>query len=78
MSNGTLVVFNFSLVVVKADIVTFIQIQEKELVERHNVWLNDELNAKVNSLIELRRTHMELEADMSSKLEDVSSSNPIF
>lgn len=44
--------------------------QEKELVERHNVWLNDELNAKVNSLIELRRTHMELEADMSSKLED--------
>jgi nucleoprotein TPR len=45
-------------------------IQEKELIERHNVWLNDELTAKVNSLIELRRTHSELEADMSAKLED--------
>ncbi|KAF5728140.1 hypothetical protein HS088_TW21G00283 [Tripterygium wilfordii] len=44
--------------------------QEKELVERHNVWLNDELTAKVDSLIELRRAHSELEADMSAKLTD--------
>lgn len=46
--------------------------QEKELIERHNVWLNDELTAKVDSLIQLRRTHADLEADMSSKLADVS------
>uniref|UniRef100_A0A5B6ZUV8 Putative nuclear-pore anchor isoform X1 n=1 Tax=Davidia involucrata TaxID=16924 RepID=A0A5B6ZUV8_DAVIN len=45
--------------------------QEKELIERHNVWLNDELTAKVNSLIELRKTHSEFEADMSAKLADV-------
>lgn len=46
--------------------------QEKELIERHNVWLNDELTAKVNNLIELRRKHTEFEADMSAKLADVS------
>lgn len=46
--------------------------QEKELVERHNAWLNDELTAKVDSLIQLRRTHADLEADLSSKLADVS------
>ncbi|XP_048326058.2 nuclear-pore anchor isoform X2 [Ziziphus jujuba] len=45
--------------------------QEKELVERHNAWLNDELTAKVDSLIQLRRTHADLEADLSSKLADV-------
>lgn len=45
--------------------------QEKELVERHNLWLNDELTAKVSSLMELRKVHNELEADMSSKLSDL-------
>lgn len=45
--------------------------QEKELVERHNLWLNDELTSKVNSLLELRKVHNELEADMSSKLADL-------
>ncbi|XP_068655691.1 nuclear-pore anchor isoform X2 [Aristolochia californica] len=45
--------------------------QEKELIERHNVWLNDELTAKVNSFIELRKSHTELESDMSAKLADV-------
>ncbi|XP_024989705.1 nuclear-pore anchor [Cynara cardunculus var. scolymus] len=45
--------------------------QEKELVERHNIWLNDELTTKVNSLLELRKVHNELEADMSSKLADL-------
>lgn len=45
--------------------------QEKELIERHNVWLNDELTAKVNSFNELRRTHNEVEADMTAKLADV-------
>ncbi|CAN6689128.1 unnamed protein product [Malus baccata var. baccata] len=45
--------------------------QEKELIERHNVWLNDELTEKVDSLIRLRRTHADVEADLSSKLADV-------
>ncbi|XP_058095907.1 nuclear-pore anchor-like isoform X2 [Magnolia sinica] len=45
--------------------------QEKELIERHNIWLNEELTTKVNSLIELRRSHTEFEAEMSSKLADV-------
>lgn len=46
-------------------------LQEKELVERHNTWLNDELTTKVNSLIELRKDHGELEADLSSKIADL-------
>ncbi|GAA0149677.1 primary active transporter [Lithospermum erythrorhizon] len=44
--------------------------QEKELVERHNSWLNDELKTKVDSLLELRRKHSELEAEFSSNLAD--------
>lgn len=47
--------------------------QEKELIERHNVWLNDELAAKVDSLIKLRRAHADIEAEMSFKLSDVSA-----
>ncbi|KAI9161249.1 hypothetical protein LWI28_015729 [Acer negundo] len=46
-------------------------LQEKELMERHNAWLNEELTTKVGSLAELRRTHADLEADMSAKLSDV-------
>lgn len=45
--------------------------QEKELIERHNVWLNDELKAKVDSATELRRVHADLESDLSAKLADV-------
>ncbi|XWS16718.1 hypothetical protein CRYUN_Cryun33cG0001800 [Craigia yunnanensis] len=45
--------------------------QEKELIERHNAWLNEELTAKVDNLMEIRRTQAELEADMSAKLADV-------
>ncbi|KAG6675327.1 hypothetical protein I3842_15G095500 [Carya illinoinensis] len=45
--------------------------QEKELIERHNVWLNDELTDKVDSLAELRRKYNDLEADMSTKLADI-------
>ncbi|XVE99034.1 hypothetical protein REPUB_Repub03eG0161700 [Reevesia pubescens] len=45
--------------------------QEKELIERHNAWMNEELTAKVDNLIEIRRTLAELEADMSAKLADV-------
>lgn len=46
--------------------------QEKEIVERQSAWLNEELTAKINSSLELRRKHTESEADISSKLEDVS------
>nr|BAO49712.1 nuclear pore complex protein TPRb [Nicotiana benthamiana] len=45
-------------------------LQEKELVERHIAWLNDELTAKVNDLMKLRKVHSELEADMAAKLAD--------
>ncbi|RYR53574.1 hypothetical protein Ahy_A06g028755 [Arachis hypogaea] len=45
--------------------------QEKEILERQNAWLNDELTDKVNSYFELRKKHTELDADMSSKLADV-------
>ncbi|URE35469.1 Permease family [Musa troglodytarum] len=44
--------------------------QEKELLEKHNAWLNEELSAKFNSLVEERKTHMEIVADMSAKLAD--------
>ncbi|KAK3218786.1 hypothetical protein Dsin_012756 [Dipteronia sinensis] len=46
-------------------------LQEKELIERHNAWLNEELTTKVDSLVQLRRTHADLQADMSAKLSDV-------
>uniref|UniRef100_A0A9I9D3Y5 Nucleoprotein TPR/MPL1 domain-containing protein n=1 Tax=Cucumis melo TaxID=3656 RepID=A0A9I9D3Y5_CUCME len=46
-------------------------VQEKELIERHNVWLNDELTAKVGSVVELHRLHSDTEAELSAKLRDV-------
>lgn len=46
--------------------------QEKEIVERQNAWLNEELTTKTNSFLELRRKHTESESDTSSKLADVS------
>ncbi|XP_011012854.1 PREDICTED: nuclear-pore anchor [Populus euphratica] len=45
-------------------------LQEKELIERHNAWLNDELTAKADTLMELRRRHADLEEDVSTKLAD--------
>ncbi|CAL5187045.1 unnamed protein product [Lathyrus oleraceus] len=45
--------------------------QEKEIVERQNAWLNEELTTKTNSFLELRRKHTESESDTSSKLADV-------
>ncbi|KAJ6322496.1 hypothetical protein OIU77_012355 [Salix suchowensis] len=44
--------------------------QEKELIERHNAWLNDELTAKVDTIMELRRRHADFEEDVSTKLAD--------
>ncbi|KAF3793360.1 hypothetical protein EJ110_NYTH09310, partial [Nymphaea thermarum] len=46
-------------------------LQEKELLERHNQWLNEELTSKVDALLELRRTSTENEADLSFKLAEV-------
>ncbi|XP_043688308.1 nuclear-pore anchor isoform X2 [Telopea speciosissima] len=45
--------------------------QEKELIEKHNAWLNEELTAKTGDLLKFRKTHAELEADTSAKLDDV-------
>ncbi|WZZ05633.1 hypothetical protein YC2023_091554 [Brassica napus] len=45
--------------------------QEKELMERHTKWLDEELTSKVDSYAELRRRHSDLEAEMSAKLLDV-------
>ncbi|XP_048592379.1 nuclear-pore anchor [Brassica napus] len=45
--------------------------QEKELMERHTKWLDEELTAKVDSYAELRRRHSDLEAEMSARLVDV-------
>ncbi|KAK7334880.1 hypothetical protein VNO80_26646 [Phaseolus coccineus] len=45
--------------------------QEKEIIEKQNSWLNEELNGKVNSVFELRRKNADLEADISSKLTDM-------
>ncbi|ESQ27187.1 hypothetical protein EUTSA_v10017995mg [Eutrema salsugineum] len=45
--------------------------QEKELMERHTKWLDEELTAKVDSYAELRRRHSDFEAEMSAKLVDV-------
>ncbi|KAF9619703.1 hypothetical protein IFM89_008380 [Coptis chinensis] len=46
-------------------------LQEKELIQRHNLWLNEELTVKVSETIELRRRHAEVEEDLSNKLADV-------
>lgn len=42
--------------------------QEKELVEQHNVWLNEELTAKVSALLEERHESAETESDLKTKL----------
>ncbi|XP_028556029.1 nuclear-pore anchor-like [Dendrobium catenatum] len=45
--------------------------KEKELLEKQNVWLDEELTRKANSLFELRRTQMDAESDASSKIADL-------
>ncbi|KAL9236694.1 hypothetical protein vseg_011330 [Gypsophila vaccaria] len=44
---------------------------EKELIEKHNTWLNTELTTKADSLLEQRRKSAEFEADMCAKLADI-------
>jgi nucleoprotein TPR len=42
--------------------------QEKELIEQHNSFLNEELTAKVSALLEERHNSAETMADLRSKL----------
>jgi hypothetical protein len=46
--------------------------QEKELIEQHNSFLNEELTAKVSALLEERHNSAETMADLRSKLAEVS------
>jgi hypothetical protein len=46
--------------------------QEKELLEKHNLWLDEELKVKVKNLAELRKTNMDEEARMSARIAEVS------
>jgi nucleoprotein TPR len=41
------------------------------LVEQHNVWLNEELTAKVSALLEERHESAETESDLKTKLAEV-------
>eukprot|EP00250_Pteridium_aquilinum_P020517 c24845_g1_i1 orf=374-6757(+) len=43
-------------------------LQEKELLEQHNSWLNEELTDKVDTLLKERRTSSDLEMELYSKL----------
>ncbi|GAB2276376.1 hypothetical protein Dimus_011104 [Dionaea muscipula] len=45
--------------------------QEKVLIEKHNLWLNEELTAKFDSLMELKKRHAEQDASLYAKLGDV-------
>ncbi|WVZ73804.1 hypothetical protein U9M48_022072 [Paspalum notatum var. saurae] len=42
--------------------------QEKEQLEKHNLWLDEELKAKVKNLAELKKTNMDKEARMSARI----------
>lgn len=56
----------------KVHVVNCIPLQEKEFIEKHSIWLNDELNDKINILSEHRKMHIDFEEDMTNKLADVS------
>ncbi|XP_062222059.1 nuclear-pore anchor-like isoform X3 [Phragmites australis] len=45
--------------------------QEKELLEKHNLWLDEELKTKAKNLAELRKTNMDEEARMSAKIAEL-------
>ncbi|KAG2653926.1 nuclear-pore anchor-like isoform X2 [Panicum virgatum] len=45
--------------------------QEKELLEKHNLWLDEELKVKVKNLAELRKTNMDEEARMSARIAEL-------
>ncbi|MCO5568314.1 hypothetical protein L7F22_022013 [Adiantum nelumboides] len=43
-------------------------LQEKELLEQHNSWLNEELSDKVDTLLKERRASTDVEMELQSKL----------
>ncbi|KAJ4756884.1 Nuclear-pore anchor [Rhynchospora pubera] len=45
--------------------------QEKELLEKHNSWLDEELKAKSNTLSEMRKSNMNSESKMSARIGDL-------
>ncbi|CAN6274521.1 unnamed protein product [Urochloa humidicola] len=45
--------------------------QEKELLEKHNLWLDEELEIKVKNLAEIRKTNMDEEARMPARISEV-------
>ncbi|CAO2047542.1 unnamed protein product [Urochloa humidicola] len=45
--------------------------QEKELLEKHNLWLDEELKVKVKNLAEIRKTNMDEEARMSARIAEL-------
>ncbi|KAE8812824.1 Nuclear-pore anchor [Hordeum vulgare] len=45
--------------------------QEKELLEKHNLWLDEELKAKVKNLSDLRKANMAEECRMSAKIAEL-------
>jgi hypothetical protein len=49
--------------------------QEKDLLEKHNLWLDEELKAKVKNLADLRKANMDEESRMSAKIAEVSFFN---
>lgn len=44
--------------------------QEKELIQKHNTWLNEELTSKVNIVLQQRQSSVEVEAELSAKLSE--------
>jgi nucleoprotein TPR len=49
--------------------------QEKEILEKHNLWLDEELTAKVKNLADLRKANMDEESRLSAKIAEVSFFN---
>ncbi|KAG0470637.1 hypothetical protein HPP92_017337 [Vanilla planifolia] len=45
--------------------------QEKELLDKQNLWLDEELTTKANTLVELRRSQMDVEADLTGKIAEL-------
>lgn len=49
----------------------FFSYQEKEIIEQHNAWLNEDLTAKGSALLEERRESAETESNLRSRLAEV-------
>ncbi|KAG0472195.1 hypothetical protein HPP92_016741 [Vanilla planifolia] len=48
-----------------------IVMEEKELLDKQNLWLDEELTTKANTLVELRRSQMDVEADLTGKIAEL-------